>query len=129
MESFSHFIGHPYLDRIRAARDCGEYATELDKKPMQKNRDKIRGSLIGGAAGDALGYAVEFWPESRIFSYYGKDGITRYRLVNGAAQISDDTQMTLFTANGLLFANTRGHMRGYHGALCGLYCSGIFGVV
>ena len=82
---------------------------------MRKDQDKIRGSLIGGAAGDALGYAVEFWPESKIFGYYGKDGITQYQLVNGAAQISDDTQMTLFTANGLLFANTRGHMRGILG--------------
>ena len=26
-------------------------------------RDRIRGCLIGGAAGDALGYPVEFLPE------------------------------------------------------------------
>ena len=104
---------------IRRAWGSMEYATELDRKPMQKDLDKIRGSLIGGAAGDALGYAVEFWLESKIFSYYGKDGITQYRLVNGAAQISDDTQMTLFTANGLLFATTRSHMRGILGPYAG----------
>lgn len=106
-------------EMIRSAWGSMEYATELDRKPMRKDRDKIRGSLIGGAAGDALGYAVEFWPESRIFSYYGKDGITQYRLVNGVAQISDDTQMTLFTANGLLFATTRGRMRGILGPYAG----------
>lgn len=108
-----------YLNSIRRARDYGDFATELDKRPLQKDRDKIRGSLIGGAAGDALGYAVEFWPESKLFSYYGKDGITQYRLVNGVAQISDDTQMTLFTANGLIFAMTRGHMRGILGPYAG----------
>ena len=39
-----------------------------------------------------------------IFSRYGESGITEYELTNGVAQISDDTQMTLFTANGLLYA-------------------------
>lgn len=69
-----------------------------------KNIDKYRGCLIGGAAGDALGHAVEFLSEGMIFSRYGESGITEYELTNGVAQISDDTQMTLFTANGLLYA-------------------------
>ena len=68
--------------------------------------DKFRGCLIGGAAGDALGYAVEFLYESQIFSMYGKEGITEYALKNGIARISDDTQMTLFTAEGLLLADS-----------------------
>ena len=76
--------------------------------------DRIRGSLIGGAAGDALGYAIEFDREDYIFSRYGKDGITEYRLdwESDLAIISDDTQMTLFTANGLLVGRTRGELRG-----------------
>ena len=41
-----------------------------------RNIDKFRGCLIGGASGDALGYAVEFKREDEIFSEYGKDGIT-----------------------------------------------------
>lgn len=77
-----------------------------------KNIDKFRGCLVGGAAGDALGYAVEFMDENRIFSKYGVEGITEYDLTNGKALISDDTQMTLFTANGLLYGTTRGRMRG-----------------
>ncbi len=67
-----------------------------------RDRDKFRGCLIGGAAGDALGYAVEFLPESSIFRRFGAQGITEYALEGGNALISDDTQMTLFTANGLL---------------------------
>lgn len=74
--------------------------------------DRYRGCLIGGAAGDALGYAVEFLSAEQIFQKYGGNGITDYDLVDGAAQISDDTQMTLFTANGLLIGTTRGRMRG-----------------
>jgi len=80
-----------------------------------KNIDKYRGCLIGGAAGDALGYAVEFLDEDAIFSRYGEMGITEYALVNGTAQISDDTQMTLFTATGLLCGTTRGMTRGIMG--------------
>ena len=66
-----------------------------------KTLDKVRGCLVGGAAGDALGYAVEFLDNDSIIETYGKDGITEYDLTGGIARISDDTQMSLFTANGL----------------------------
>ena len=81
-----------------------------------KNLDKYRGCLIGGAAGDALGYAVEFMRETDIVERFGKSGITEYQCIDGIAQISDDTQMTLFTANGLLLGRTRGKMRGIMGS-------------
>lgn len=70
-----------------------------------KDYGKISGCLIGGAAGDALGYAVEFDRENIIFSRYGKPGIQEYDLIDGKAIISDDTQMTLFTAEGILLAD------------------------
>lgn len=78
-----------------------------------KNLDKYRGCLIGGAAGDALGYAVEFLTDEQIFKKYGENGITEYTLVDGTAQISDDTQMSLFTANGLLACTSRGMTESY----------------
>lgn len=84
-----------------------------------KSIDKYRGCLIGGAAGDALGYAVEFLNSEQIFKKYGSSGITQYDLVNGVAQVSDDTQMTLFTANGLLIGTTRGMTRGIMGKYYG----------
>lgn len=79
--------------------------------------DKIKGSLFGGAIGDALGYPVEFMPATEIFAKYGPQGITSYKLdyKAGKAIISDDTQMTLFTANGILVAATRGSLRGIIG--------------
>lgn len=73
-----------------------------------RSKDLFRGCLIGGAVGDALGYAVEFWPDEEIFTRYGEKGITEYELTDGIAEISDDTQMTLFTATGLLSAAADG---------------------
>lgn len=66
-------------------------------------QDKCRGSLVGGAVGDALGYEVEFMRLSSILKRFGPDGISEYVLDStGVAEFSDDTQMTLFTAEGLL---------------------------
>lgn len=40
---------------------------KLDKR---KYRDKIRGSMMGGAVGDALGYPVEFLSYKEILKQY-----------------------------------------------------------
>lgn len=82
-----------------------------------KDIDKYRGCMLGGAVGDALGYAVEFLDDEHIFKKFGENGITEYELnQKGKAEISDDTQMSLFTANGLLLGTTRGMMRGIMGS-------------
>lgn len=41
-----------------------------------RDQDKFRGCLIGGAAGDALGYAVEFLREKDTAIRYGKQNIS-----------------------------------------------------
>lgn len=69
---------------------------------FEKLRDKCRGSIVGGAVGDALGYEVEFMDLGSIRRRFGAGGITRYVLHGGVARFSDDTQMTLFTIEGLL---------------------------
>ncbi|WP_406282429.1 ADP-ribosylglycohydrolase family protein [Nocardia sp. NBC_00881] len=69
--------------------------------------DRVRGSLLGGAVGDALGWPIEFLQLTQIRQRYGAEGVTGFlpQYVEGAAQqITDDTQMTLFTAEGLLRA-------------------------
>lgn len=77
----------------------------------------IKVSLVGGAIGDALGYPVEFMSYTQIVSQYNLYGISRFMLnAKGVAEISDDTQMTLFTANGILFGTTRMNLRGVLGA-------------
>ena len=88
-----------------------------------RNIDKFRGCLIGGAAGDALGYAVEFKREDEIFSEYGKDGITEHDLIldDDVAEISDDTQMTLFTAEGMLLAVSKSNIPDYISSIRKMY--------
>lgn len=81
----------------------------------EKILDKYKGCLYGGAIGDALGYPIEFRRAEDIFTIYGEDGIQYYELFHGKALISDDTQMTLFTANGLLEGYTRLRLRGIMG--------------
>ncbi len=86
--------------------------------------NKYRGCLIGGAVGDALGYPIEFLDASSIFSQFGEKGVTEYALQNGIARISDDTQMTLFTATGLLLGRTRAMTRGIMGSYPSyIYCN------
>ena len=75
-------------------------------------KDLVRGSLIGGAAGDALGYAVEFVHYHDIIAQHGKPSITHYELHGDIAQIGDVTQKTLFTANGMLTGLTRKYISG-----------------
>ena len=78
------------------------------------NPDQIRGCLYGGAVGNALGYSVVFLSEEEIVKQYGEKGITEFQIARdgGKAMISDDTQMTLFTANGLLVADTKAKIGG-----------------
>ncbi|EIE99892.1 ADP-ribosylglycohydrolase family protein [Saccharomonospora glauca] len=72
--------------------------------------DSARGCLLAGAAGDALGAPVEFRSWQHIERDFGPRGITDYtaRGGYGLGAITDDTQMTLFTLEGLLRARERG---------------------
>ena len=91
-------------------------------KLTPRTKDQVLGCMVGGAVGDALGYAVEFSSYGSIVKQYGEKGITRYALDrHGLAQISDDTQMSLFTAAGILLGMTRGYMRGIMGRI-DTYC-------
>ena len=72
---------------------------------MNKLLNRFKGCILGGAVGDALGYPIEFMSEEEIFSIYGKGGITVYNLNNGLAEISDNTQMILFTIDGLILSD------------------------
>lgn len=68
--------------------------------------DRFLGCIVGGAVGDALGYPVEFMSYDSICNTFGPQGIRAYWLeeTGGTALFSDDTQMTLFTAAGLVEA-------------------------
>jgi ADP-ribosylglycohydrolase len=73
--------------------------------PAPEVRRRYRGCLLGGAVGDALGAPVEFMSLSEIRARFGRAGITEYTTAfDRKGAITDDTQMTLFTAEGLLRA-------------------------
>ncbi|TWI35196.1 ADP-ribosylglycohydrolase family protein [Paracoccus sulfuroxidans] len=67
----------------------------------------IRDCLLGGAIGDALGAEIEFLPLSEIQRRFpeGFRELPQHDGIRGA--ITDDTQMTLFTAEGLIRAAVR----------------------
>lgn len=83
----------------------------------RRDFDHIAGCLLGGAAGDALGAPVEFERLPQIRKKYGPDGITDMREAassdpEGLARFTDDTQMTLFTAEGMLRSRNRAALKG-----------------
>ncbi|MFJ5955097.1 ADP-ribosylglycohydrolase family protein [Paenarthrobacter sp. NPDC092416] len=65
---------------------------------------RVHGCLLGGALGDSLGYAVEFEPIEAIRGRYGSAGLTSFGEIDGGSHFSDDTQMTLYTVDGLVDA-------------------------
>ena len=71
---------------------------------------RVRGCLLGGALGDALGKPVEFSSAPAIAEEYGPAGITD---PPDPALLTDDTQMTLFTAEGLIRASVRRREMGF----------------
>jgi ADP-ribosyl-[dinitrogen reductase] hydrolase len=78
-------------------------------------KNRIVGCLLGGAVGDALGAPVEFASLSSIRDQFGPEGIAGLTPAFGKiGSITDDSQMTLFTAEGLLRAEAdqRRHGKG-----------------
>lgn len=72
--------------------------------------DRTLGCLLAGGIGDALGAPVEFLSLDDIHVRIGPDGVSgplghRSR---GVGAVTDDTQMTLFTAEGLIRAAIHG---------------------
>ncbi|MEU4248504.1 ADP-ribosylglycohydrolase family protein [Amycolatopsis sp. NPDC026612] len=71
-------------------------------------RARLRGSLLAGAIGDALGAKTEFDSIDRIREIAGPDGITDFiPAYGGIGRITDDTQMTLFTLEALIRAHAQ----------------------
>ena len=90
----------------------------MNKKNQRKTKlsgalsrsERVAGCLLGGAVGDALGAPIEFMSLPQIRKKFGPEGLKDYSPAYGKlGAITDDTQMTLFTAEGLLRAACREH--------------------
>ena len=66
-------------------------------------RDRCRGCLLGTAVGDALGAPGEFLSHDAVLARFGSAGIADFHPWDTfpAGSFTDDTQMTLATAQGL----------------------------
>lgn len=71
--------------------------------------ERTKGCLLAGAVGDALGAAIEFESWDQVRSAHGDRGVTG---IPAPGQFTDDTQMTLFTAEGLVRASVRAREKG-----------------
>jgi len=99
------------IDRVEKYRQAIELLGAYERIDQnERYLGKYQGCLLGGAIGDALGYAVEFSSYERIVEEYGADGIRAFDA--SLARISDDTQMTLFTAVGLLVGDSHRRLAG-----------------
>jgi len=96
----------------------------------QRTAEHFKGCILGGAIGDALGAPIEFMSIDQIRSEFGEMGLTDYSEAYGRnGAITDDTQMTLFTAEGLILSKVRQEYErdkgvisaGYHALLRWLY--------
>lgn len=79
---------------------------------MDRRLTAFRGTLLGLAVGDAMGYTVDGRTWRQIQEDYGPGGLLGYDLCNGYADTTSYTQLAAFTCNGLLLALTRGQMLG-----------------
>ena len=79
------------------------------RPPCPDRTSRFRGCLLGGAVGDALGAPVEFMDLAEIRARFGPGGVQDMAPAYGrpGGAITDDTQMTLFTAEGLLRARVQ----------------------
>lgn len=106
------------LDRIATVRTGaaplpGQRAALSRHAPaLQGRAARIRASLLGGAIGDATGAEIEFWTLDRIRRRFGGDQFSALPHDGQLGSITDDTQMTLFTAEGLIRARRRALERG-----------------
>src|SRR5262245_151511 len=85
----------------------------MKSSPQDELRSRIAGCLLGGAIGDALGAPIEFASLRAIREQFGHDGLRDYARAYGRlGAVTDDTQMTLFTCEGIIRAYVRGSDRG-----------------
>lgn len=107
-------FGAPAEEAIAAVRAAREGAIETREQEDYVRRcragetradlrnSQVAGCLFGGALGDAFGYPVEFTRLPVIRARYGPRGIQMPQFRDGRLVVSDDTQLTLFTLEGLL---------------------------
>jgi hypothetical protein len=98
----TEYVQH-WREDVRGPGGQTRIALRREIPASRRDQEHVVGCLLGGAVGDALGAPVEFWSLQQIREHYEAAGIADLAPAYGrAGAITDDTQMTLFTAEGLL---------------------------
>ncbi|MGI5503570.1 ADP-ribosylglycohydrolase family protein [Lentzea sp. CA-135723] len=98
-------------ERPSATREASRWVDDAGRRffLVPHNNSRLRGCLIGGAIGDALGANTENLPMEVVYERHGPDGITD---LPEKPDITDDTQMTLFTFEAVIRAHVRERITG-----------------
>ncbi|NDP63336.1 ADP-ribosylglycohydrolase family protein [Polaromonas sp.] len=86
--------------RPGAIETRAQEAHVLQTQPVPSDEShaaRVLGCILGGAVGDAFGYAIEFDSWDAICRQHGPRGLREPVMQRGQLVVSDDTQMTLFT--------------------------------
>jgi ADP-ribosylglycohydrolase len=90
-----------------------KYSSSFTAVPSRLER--IHGCLLAGAVGDALGAPVEFLKRAQILEEFGPQGVRCFSQAFGRiGAITDDTQMSLFTAEAMIRASLTDALPGDH---------------
>lgn len=84
----------------------------LTRTELETYRSRVRGCLLGGAIGDALGAPVGSWSRRQIAERFGSSGVRQFVAEEVAGRplrgrVTDDTQLTLFAVEGIIRASVR----------------------
>jgi ADP-ribosylglycohydrolase len=90
-----------FFDKVKVSLGLMKKPEVVDPKIAEDRRDRFKGCMLLGAAGDAFGYVVEFKSKEEIRNRF--QGPLQFKNLNhwktnGQYVVSDDTQMTMFTA-------------------------------
>lgn len=82
---------------------------------QQDFRSRVRGALLGGAIGDALGAGVSGLSLEEIRETHGADAVTDFVPAHGGrGLVTSITQLNLFTVDGLIRAQVRRDIGAWH---------------
>ncbi|AXG79555.1 ADP-ribosylglycohydrolase family protein [Streptomyces paludis] len=82
---------------------------------QQDFRSRVRGCLLGGAMGDALGAGVAMMTLDEMRAAYGAEGVVDFVPAYGRrGGVTAATQLTLFTVDGLIRAQIRRDTGAWH---------------
>jgi ADP-ribosylglycohydrolase len=104
-------VGEPREERAVSAAATAVWG----RAEQQDFRARVRGALLGGAIGDALGAGVSALTIEEIREAHGPEAVSDFVPAHGRrGAVTSATQLTLFTVDGLIRAQVRRDTGAWH---------------